>query len=204
MKTAYYVLAFLLISAWSADAAILCARKDREGNASGAISVRQECRKNEVQLDPAVLGVQPPAVYDATGKKVGDIIDQYGVDAALVLFPRNQYLLRLYVTVEGRFFGEGISLYFESSDCTGMQFMRPSELQPRVPVFFQNGVVFSPGQTIYIPDPQAIPQVVTVRSSLAFGSKDFLCAPASVTDNFIPTISLGDISVLFTPPFTAR
>lgn len=36
MKTTCYVLMLLLIGAWSAEAAILCARKDREGNASGS------------------------------------------------------------------------------------------------------------------------------------------------------------------------
>lgn len=59
MRTARYVVIWLLVGLWShADAAVLCARKDQEGNASGTVVIRQECKKNEVQLDPVALGLK--------------------------------------------------------------------------------------------------------------------------------------------------
>ncbi len=55
MRTACYVV--MLFSVWiysRADAAVLCAPR------SGAVSVREACKKNETQLDPVALGLQGP------------------------------------------------------------------------------------------------------------------------------------------------
>lgn len=64
MRTVCYVVT--LLSVWMythADAAVLCAPK------SGAVSVREECKPTETQLDPVALGLQgPPGPQGDTGE----------------------------------------------------------------------------------------------------------------------------------------
>lgn len=187
-----------VVSFWSsAEATVLCARKDAAGNPRGNVTLREACKSKEIQLDPVTLGVQGPAVYDATGKKVGDITD-LDTGTAAVLFQLNQYRLLLYVISDGNFFYSGnIYLFFESSDCTGTPLV-PSQAPNR---FVPSVTIADPGQTLYIADPQGLPQFVNYHSTIIPGG------PCTTTNNgatLVPALALGDLSTLFTPPFSVR
>jgi len=86
------VLAMLVVGICSsANAAVLCAPKSEQGS----VSVRTECKKNEVQLDPVALGLRGPTgpgavVRDANGAFVGVMwteskILQQGIDVGVLI-----------------------------------------------------------------------------------------------------------------------
>jgi hypothetical protein len=192
-------------SLWShAEATVLCARKDAAGNPRGNVTLREACKSKEVQLDPVTLGVQGPAVYDATGKKVGDPTT-VNRGSAVILFRLNQYSLQLVVIPDGHFYAisgaESRSLYFESTDCTGTPLVRAQNPN----TFAPSSSIGPPGQTLYLADPQIIPQLIRVYS---FIEHDPPCVAIPSHENYyyyhVPAIALGDLSQLFTPPFSVR
>src|SRR5262245_29723199 len=58
----------LVVSAASASAVVLCAKPRPDGTFNTSVRIRETCRPNERQLDPAALGLQgPPGPTGATG-----------------------------------------------------------------------------------------------------------------------------------------
>lgn len=212
MKIACYVLVLLLVDAWSAEAAVLCARKDREGNASGSISVRQECRRNEVRLDPDTVGLQAkgPAVYDANGKQVGEF---YSSDNPLqyvniilrlgqVSLPFNVNRAHIWSTLGAT----SSTIRFESTDCSGTPFMPASGAILLMPFF----AISHPGNTVYLGDdsqslrttilPRSERQIVTESAFSPFPCSSISEGPIDA----MPLTPLVDLDTLFTPPFSVR
>ncbi len=198
------MLSFVFVmSLWSnAAAAMLCARKATGGRPQGNVTIRETCRSKEVQLDPVALGLQGPAVYDAAGKKVGDITEFQG-GTLFIFFRLNQFSFPLEVNQNGTFYalsGAGNNfLYFESTDCTGTPLVRAQNPN----TFAPSSSISPPGQTLYTADPQITPQLIGVRSMI---NRDPPCVTLQHLENsyHVPAIALGDLSRLFAPPFHVR
>lgn len=187
---AFTLLLSLSLFLWShtAQAAVLCTKK------GGAVFLREACKAHETPVDPATLGIQPPAVYDSTGKKVGDTADTYGN----LYFRFGEYVAPLNVTSDGIFSWDyPVRLYWASTDCSGTPFV-DAQISNRL---FPRSFVGPPGQTVYIPDPESMPQYITVMS---FSDNDGPCDTVTQTPNAVRAIPSVDLNTLFTPPFRLR
>jgi hypothetical protein len=207
MNTACYAVVFLLLSTWSAEAAVLCARKDREGNAYGAITVRQECKKKEVQLDPEAIGLQRQslAIFDVNGKKVGDVTD-LGLTFASTFFKVGEvpFILTAYREyLTGGTYPVGV--LWESPDCSGAPFLSvPGSGAFLVPL----SIIKGPGRMVYVADMSVPSRTITARSEwldppssvLPFGA----CTPISNIVEAWPATPVVDLGTIFTPPFSVR
>lgn len=207
MKTACYVLVLLLIGAWSAEAAILCARKDREGNASGSLAVRQECRRNEIQLDPDVVGLQAkgPAVYDANNVQVGTLLGT-DLSGAQVFFQVGGHPFTFIVHRDYLTSTEPYPVIFETSDCSGMPFIQPLSGGD---YFLSFVAIGGTNRTVYLADTTLTPQTIVARSE--WGNPPGSSPPAgrygsrtASSEQAFPATPLVDLDTLFTPPFRVR
>lgn len=98
-----------------ADAAMLCARKDKEGNASGAVTIRESCKKNETPVDLVGLGLAGPSIVvkDANETLIGVLLDSNAILARL-----ENSLARL-PFLSSKFQEGYVQLWYESVDCSG-------------------------------------------------------------------------------------
>jgi hypothetical protein len=88
------------------------------------------------------------------------------------------------------------NMYYESTDCTGQAWMRPSPPG----TFIEAAGLGLPGHTVFVPDPSATPLSIPVRSfSYALGF--CLTEPATSLDVVSPR-ALLNLDDRFTPPFT--
>lgn len=157
---------------------------------------------------PTLSTVQGLVVVDADGKKLGEVVGiargndrgtTPGLDGPVVAFSVNGHVFTV-VVFEDHFFGNGRwdSVSFDSPDCTGTPFIRETgSALPSV-------VVNTPGNTVYIEDPDATVQTVTVRSSLREMHHGGGCITGDREDDLIRAIPLIDLDTVFTPPFTVR
>lgn len=180
------VLALVAITS-QAQASVLCVPK----SGVGTIKVRELCKTNERQVNPATVGlqVQGPALYDINGKKVGEIISY--PSSVLLQVNRTWLALNVYQDhLEGSFSAE-----FESTDCSGPGFMQVStqDIAPRIWVSLPNNMVY---QT----DPSGTPQPVTARSYKTSDGRCFL-RDTPFNTSMVPLVLIVDLDTLFTPPF---
>jgi hypothetical protein len=58
--TAFLIAALVMLRAMTAEAAVLCARLDKDGSFNGTVAIRDVCKSKETALDLAALGLQGP------------------------------------------------------------------------------------------------------------------------------------------------
>lgn len=193
---AFTLLVSLSLFLWThtAQAAVLCTKK------GGAVFLREACKGHETPLDPAALGIQPPAVYDANGKKIGEAAFGGGG----VFFRFDQYVTALPVTPAGVFGRPETYLYWTSTDCSGTIYVEAQSLNALFPVTW----IARPGQTLYFPDRQSTPQRITYFSVFSKEDpkqRDCIMVTGTLSEKLlVPAIPLVDLDTLFTPPFSVR
>lgn len=141
----------------------------------------------------ALEAVSSLHVRDAAGRIVGPVYSVEYTYLPVVVFQINGLLIPLHAKTTG--FSTSMSLSFESQDCTGNPWITQSSTS------LTRAVVTSPGQTVYIPDPNAAAQTLTINSQwnagtcTSFGSSG---SPLTV----VPAIALINLADYFTPPLT--
>lgn len=138
-------------------AAVLCVKKDKNGNPSGSIAIRATCKKTETQLDPVTVGLRGPGavVKDANGETVGLFFEEHG----WVLRQVGSSAVRFMANEAGLIKSEVRTLDHESTDCSGPTFTSPD--QEEVLALVKRGLVR--GTTVhYVSGPSV---VATIRSS---------------------------------------
>ena len=137
-------------------------------------------------------------VVDANGKELG-VATVIGTTAAVLVFNVGGQVFSL--SVDGnRFFGGHTSFFeFPDTTCSGTPLMQ------MFPNFLMTPVAIAPpGHTVYAPDPQAVPQTITVGSQLSSGSCFSPCFLSCPTASVVPAVALVDLDTQFTPPFTIK
>jgi len=149
-------------------------------------------------------------VIDSNGKKVGNVLSLGGHNNQPVVGFKLNNLLFLLNVAQNRLFGTGPyqggdTLFFESSDCTGMPYL--IVLPPVIPIlleYYRSPVpvvaVNVPGNTLYVPD-ENIPVARTMKSALDPFTPQGVC---STVNNQIPSVQAIptiDLATMFTPPF---
>lgn len=121
--------AVLWVGAFDASAAILCQKK------SGAVVVRApDCKKKEVRLDPAALGLQASGGYmvvDSAGREVGPVVDAVagyildGSSALAVGYGNAGGSLLILGVSRASLVATGLPEFvYASSDCSGTPYLR--------------------------------------------------------------------------------
>jgi hypothetical protein len=147
---------------------------------------------------PRLKSVESLVVVDATGKKVGEVIETGFENLAEVAFEVDGLVFTLFTRPDGLFFSGTYILYFESTDCTGTPLISPDPGG-----LLQVAAVGPPGMTVYGPDSSATPQTITTRSSI----NRFTGAcidDLDIARNMVPALPLIDLDPLFTPPFKVK
>lgn len=158
-------------------------------------------------VGPSVAFARPKAIkpvqmniYDATGAKVGRLMDVSGESGGPLTEARTQILVQGIPIIlrvrQDALGGYGSPLVFTSSDCTATPYLLPnpdSLLQPTTTVVL-------PGWTVYAPQPGQSETTIDIQSAR---TADRACFP-SLADNVtvIPATALLDLSTLFTAPFS--
>jgi hypothetical protein len=189
-----------------ADALVLCAPKKGEG----VLRIRDECRKNEVQIEPSDLGLGRSsfAVYDANDTKVGELIGSTDrtLQPAEVLFRIDGHSFVLSVFAD-RFAGTSDRVYFEGDNCVGRSFLFLSSTLSQVrPTLLPLIAVAPPGSTVYLAENHGPAQTFHYNSTLTASS---LSTAGGVCDspggnnpiNARQATPLVDLDTMFTPPF---
>lgn len=152
--------------------------------------------------DPGMPGppgpaAKTPAVYDAANNKVGDMISTAALTTVIVTLQIEEHLLALQVDKNSIYGSASGFPQFESTDCTGTLLIGVSSPSHSI---FPYVVTGPPGNTIYLPDLNAIPQQFRYRSQLNPEG----CVPADDLLTGVPATALIDLDTLFTPPFTVQ
>ena len=171
-----------------ASAAVLCAPKSGEGT----VRVREACKKNEVQLDPATLGLQgPPGPPGPKGDKgnpgeqgpagPGAVVRDANEAFVGIVFEEHDRVLRQGENVgvhfrvsEAGLFEDEVSLEHESADCSGPGFLS-SEAQSLV----RQGLVRD--TTVYYSSNLAT--LVTLRSASETPVSEASCGEVFIPPN---------------------
>lgn len=132
-------------------------------------------------------------VVDANGKLIGNAIPD-GTSASLVFKVGGQVFG---VTVHGDGFARDGGLVFESPDttCSGTPLI---EVRPAA--LLTDRAIAPPGSTVYVADPQAVPQTIT-RGSIFFNG---FCLSLGGSASAVPVVALVDLDTMFTPPFKVK
>jgi hypothetical protein len=203
------MLAAVLVGIWGhAEASVLCQKKN------GALFARDECKRNEVQVDPASVGLQGPpgpkgdkgdpgvsggmVVKDANEETVGDVVEVGNLDSAKISFRMNEHILLLEAG-PSRITGLHGELLFASIDCSGTPLVSTGDEKKFWPIT----VTVPRGKTVYVEDLNAGTQPILVQSHrLATGTGNCEPYPGGATSfNVAPAFPLVDLDTLFTPPF---
>lgn len=165
---------------------------------------------------PQLKPVSNLIVVDAKGKKVGDVISFFiNIDSdtqlSMVYLPIiflniNNHIITL--TVFSTYFRGNIEdgVFYKSTDCSGIPFVRDvvglaTNILHPLPLIAVN----SPGNTVYIADPNSIP-VKNPNIQSGRRADNHLCQSTGFGDNtfFIQATPLIDLNTLFTPPFSVQ
>lgn len=162
---------------------------------------------------PSVKPVSQVVVVDSKGKIAGhgmgglspDFVRLWSVGdsfpfAPTVLLKVGEYLVALQVA-RNYFFADVV--YFDSANCQGTVWLLAhpySHVEPILPQVATG----PPGNTVYVPEPNAAPRQVALKSYINNRGGD--CVPMSfVTQRpAIPGQQLIDLDTVFTPPFSVR
>ena len=163
-RTAFLIsTAILLVAMSPISADVLCVKHD-----DGALAVRQACKINETQVDPAALGLQGPpgpalTVRDRNGRFVGLLVD--------LVFERvarrvgDQTVLLDVGEAGFREFLNSLMLSHETLDCSGESFISPD---PGIDdaTLTRHARVFLRLQTAYFPVPPFSTRTIRSRVEL--------------------------------------
>ena len=142
--------------------------------------------------------VRSLVVVDASGKTVGGVIAADKTEVTVAFQIGEQFVL---IPLKNDGFVIG-TLNYQTSDCSGTAFLdSPSTGAP-----FPNSAVAPPGKTLYLPDPNAAPETVVVKS-IFFTFESFIGCDTEGGGQVsleIPAKAVVDLNTLFTPPFTVR
>jgi hypothetical protein len=134
-------------------------------------------------------------VIDVNDKQVG-VADLSGDNRIQVVFQVDNLIFALGVRPDG-FQGQS-ELLFETTDCSGTAWIsRPDPIADPPYSPLPNVAVGSPGNTVYIPNPTATSQPITVQSIV---SEDG-CYSTSGSANAVQTQPAINLFTVFTPPF---
>lgn len=183
----------------SAYGLVLCLPKKGEGT----VQAREECKKNEVELDPAAvgLGAPGPEVYDSNGEQVGHLLD-FSFFASQVAMRIDDTSFTLNVYKDYITSAVPYGLFFETSNCSGAAFVQypgtgPTPLASLVAVGGAN-------RTVYVADTTPPPQSILAKSEWINTDPSGRCNPLSTTVDVFPVSPLVDLDTLFVPPFSVR
>lgn len=139
------------------------------------------------------------SVFDANNKRVG-VANLEGVNVQ-VTFKMSGQLFAVGV-VQDRFKGNGGAvLNFQAADCSGTPLMAPNGSDDAGGAWLLPlSVVAPPGSTVYIADPHAASQSMTVGSY--FDERQGCQAFASTRPALVPALPVIDLDTRFTPPFS--
>jgi len=154
---------------------------------------------------PTLKPVQQVTVVDSNGKIVGHSFGGVGLHFLVgahpsfeptVLLQVAQRVVAVNVTKDRFYAGQ---VLFELENCQGARWFPPNDrtsesLLPYV-------VVGPPGNTIYLPQINALPQRMTFGSVLSFGNE---CSSFPFSAPGIPGDALINLDTVFTPPFSVR
>lgn len=152
---------------------------------------------------PPVKPVGQVAVVDSKGKIVGHTVGGLGLNflatahpsfEPTVLLQVDQRLVAVNVAKDRFYAGQ---ILFEFENCQGTPWFPPLN---RTESLLPYVVVGPPGNTIYLPQTNALPQLMTYSSVLTFGS----CSSFSFSSTGIPGVALINLDTVFTPPFSLR
>lgn len=160
---------------------------------------------------PLTVNGQTLRVFDANGKKVGEVIavpSPGGPVVTALKVGARRFPLWVY---QAGFAGDdgttgfgaaGTRVYFETSDCSGTAFAVPGSILPHI-------VVARPGRTVYFADSAEAPQPIIWLSFLpetSQGQDPGACSSEGGPQmiNAVPAIPLIDLDTQFTPPLSVR
>ena len=141
--------------------------------------------------------VEELVIVDANGNKVGTVLDSVN-DRYTIVMKYGERIFQLFIENNGDDFWY-FSLFFESTDCSGTPFVSNSFRNK----ILQIGTIAPPNRTVYLPDLDAAPRVITrmsVISALSLGE----CVPSVYTFLASPALPVVDLDTVFTPPFSMR
>ena len=167
----------------------------------GCSFARQQVRAEEKDINP-LQTIQTLTVFDANGKRVGNVITLFGTYASVAFRIRGEIVVLGVSSVQ--FEGtnglaeRNSSLTFESANCTGMPFYpRSNPFPPGLAPFH-----ILDGSKLYTVD--GPPRTAIIRST---GSTSFpgVCGPiGSFQATQLPLRFLIDLATQFQPPFTLK
>jgi len=163
------------------------------------------------QQGPQVSGVDSAIVLDSAGKKVGTMMctdPQCIGNAVIVGVEGKAYLLGVISGGLGAF----QMVMFTEPNCAGTPYMGPPNIG-----FVQQAGLGLPGQTLYAPTHNILPQILQVAS--AYLQPTGVAAPTCVpwppppppggpppANQFmlVPAVKVADLSLFFKPPFSVQ
>ncbi len=142
-------------------------------------------------------------VVDANGKELG-IATTPGGTGAILVFNVGGQVFSVAVGGDG-FFQNGLFVFeFPDTTCSGTLLVQVSPLSPPADLLTRVQIA-PPGHTVYVPDPQAVPQTISVGSTqFPGGSCSSFCFPVCGTALVVPVVALVDLDTQFTPPFKVK
>ena len=158
--------------------------------------------------EPKVKPVGQATVVDATGKKVGSVVNTQG-GLAGVLIEVEGRIFSVNVTKDG-LVPTGTGLLFATPDCSGTPYLPPS-----VPNSLVSGSTFGPpGKSLYVEESGAIAQLVLPLSQIIVppagpaSCVTFPPPPPGVPPPgpalLVPAVQLVNLNVFVPPPFSIR
>jgi hypothetical protein len=141
-------------------------------------------------------------VYDATGKKVGEVFSLFnnaaGVGAGVLMaFEVEDQPVVLPVSTRG--FTSGGSPFFNSGNCSGTPLLPFNET-----LLLPQAVLSAPGKTLYLQMPDAVPQRFIPFTGTRL-NPDGTCTPVNFDNiELVTARPVVDLDMLFTPPFSVR
>jgi len=152
-------------------------------------------------LLPSTSGAKGFKLFDANNKQVGEVMSitpLTGNQAVVAVKVNGQKMVFIADPSSLRSFSI-FRLWFQSPDttCAGTPLIQVAS-SPGAYFVLPPGVLGPPGTTLYIPDPNAAPQTISVGSQ--FGSFGCQSGTFSVPD-LVPALAVIDLDTLFTPPF---
>jgi len=135
------------------------------------------------------------AVYDATGKMVGRVL-QVGTPEISVPVQVNGTTVILAVRKDA--IGGNRTLFFDTTDCTGTPYVFADSNS----LLETTTTVAAPGWTIYKQQPGALAQTILSKSRREVGA--CLGPLTPTTTSVFPAVPVLDLSTMFTAPFSVR
>ena len=137
-----------------------------------------------VDKDDKVVGSVAGFFFDQSQGYLAYVAGQSGGNMFLVVGSRNG------------FEGSGLSLYYESADCTGTAFLEPDSTS-----LLPLATIGSPGTTVYVPDPNGQPPSNPIQRMSQIGL--VVCSPPLSVPSVFSAIQLINLDT-YTPPFSVK